>query len=73
MVWTPMRTKCNASFTLDRRLDKDGQPIVKNLPINMDFTFSGKRLRYYTGYRIDADKWIDIKKPDPQTGEIFHI
>jgi len=52
-----MRTKCNASFTLDRRLDKDGQPIVKNLPINMDFTFSGKRLRYYTGYRIDADKW----------------
>ena len=29
-----MRTKCSASFTLDRRLDKDGQPIVKNLPIN---------------------------------------
>ena len=68
-----MRTKCSTSFTLDRRLDKDGQPILKNLPINMDFTFSGKRLRYYTGYRIDADKWLDVKETDPQTGEIFHI
>ncbi len=68
-----MRTKCSTSFTLDRRLDKDGRPIVKNLPINMDFTFSGKRLRYYTGYRIDSDKWVDIKETDPVTGEVFHI
>ena len=68
-----MRTKCSTSFTLDRRLDKEGKPIVKNLPINMDFTFSGKRLRYFTGYRIDSDKWVDFKKADPDTGEVFHI
>lgn len=39
----------------------------------MDFTFGGKRLRFFTGYRIDADKWIDTKKTDPDTGELIHI
>lgn len=68
-----MRIKCNTKFTLDRRSDSTGTPIVTNLPINMDFTFEGKRLRFFTGYRIDADKWIDTKKTDPDTGEIIHI
>ena len=68
-----MKIKCNTRFTLDRRSDKDGNPIVHNLPINMDFTFSGKRLRFFTGYRIDADKWIDTKKEDPETGEVIHV
>ena len=68
-----MKIKCNTRFTLDRRSDKDGNPIVQNLPINMDFTFAGKRLRFFTGYRIDADKWIDTKKEDPETGEVIHV
>ena len=68
-----MKIKCNTRFTLDRRSDKDGNPIVQNLPINMDFTFAGKRLRFFTGYRIDADTWIDTKKEDPETGEVIHV
>jgi integrase len=66
--------KCNVNFILDRRRDKEtGKPIVENVPINMDFTFDGKRLRFFTGYRIDASKWIDSKKEDPASGEIIHI
>lgn len=68
-----MRIKCNTKFTLDRRSDGTGTPITTNLPINMDFSFEGKRLRFFTGYRIDADKWIDTKKTDPDTGEVIHI
>ena len=54
--------KCNVKFVLDRRRDKEtGKPIVENLPINMDFTFEGKRLRFFTGYRINSDKWDPVK------------
>lgn len=67
-------SKCNVNFVLDRRRDKESKaPIVENVPINMDFTFEGERLRFFTGYRIDVSKWIDAKKEDPTTGVIIHV
>lgn len=37
---------------MERRKDKIG-----DLPINADITFGGKRIWYYTGYRIAESKW----------------
>lgn len=55
-----MKIKYNLNFKLEQRRDKQsGTLIVKNVPINMELTYLGKRLYYYVGYRIDADKWID--------------
>ena len=53
-----MKIKCNANFRLETRYDKStGELISENVPIIMFFSFDGKQLRYYTGYRIDRDKW----------------
>lgn len=50
--------KFNTSFYLEKRNDKHtGELIIENVPINLFFTFDGKRLQYYTGYRIDFNKW----------------
>lgn len=51
--------KYNVRFRLEQRRDKSGNVIESNCPINADITFSGKRIFYFTGYRIDADKWTD--------------
>ncbi|WP_165026273.1 hypothetical protein [Dysgonomonas sp. ZJ279] len=56
-----MKLKYNVNFRLEKRNDKEtGEPITKNLPINLDFTYNGKRLMFFTGYRIDASKWTDF-------------
>ena len=53
-------------FQLEKRNEKqlslDGKPIpiIKNLPIQMVITFGGKRLKLFTGYRIDKSKWDEI-------------
>ena len=44
--------KHRVNFRLERRKDKIG-----DLPINADITFGGKRIWYYTGYRIAESKW----------------
>ena len=44
--------KHRVNFRLERRKDKTG-----DLPINADITFGGKRIWYYTGYRIAESKW----------------
>ncbi len=55
--------KFSVKFRLEQRRenpkDINSPLITKNLPINADITFNGKRLFYFTGHRIDADKWID--------------
>ena len=35
----------------------NGEPFTRNLQIWMTYNFDGKRLRYYTGKRIDLNKW----------------
>ena len=48
--------KHRVSFRLEKRKDKNGN-FPEELPINADITFSGKRIWYYSGYRIALAKW----------------
>ena len=56
------KNKFNVRFRLEQRKTEDGKVINENVPINADITFNGRRIFYFTGYRIDASKWIDEKK-----------
>lgn len=50
----------NLSFRLEQRKDKNtGELISKHVPILADISFSGKRIFFPIGYRIDNAKWID--------------
>lgn len=42
------------TFQLELRKDKNGNVVETNLPIQYVVTFKGQRIKYYTGYRIDA-------------------
>jgi integrase len=61
-----MLLKYTVNFYLEKRsnnrIDQNGSPAYPNAPILMFFTFEGKRLQYFTGYRIDSWKW----DPDSQ-------
>ena len=48
--------KHRVSFRLEKRKDKNGN-LPEELPINADITFGGKRIWYYSGYRIAIAKW----------------
>lgn len=55
-----MKIKCSVKFRLETRYqetDKGKELISNNVPIYLFFNFDGKQLRYYTGYRIDRNKW----------------
>jgi integrase len=54
--------KRSLSFFLEKRKGPDGDIIVTNVPIRMAVTFSGSRLMFYAGHRIDATKWDDKKQ-----------
>jgi len=47
----------NATPKLEKRKDKNGELIIKNVPVLIDFTFNGKRLWLSTGEHCDANKW----------------
>ncbi|SMO72309.1 site-specific integrase [Solitalea koreensis] len=47
----------SVKFYVEKRKDKNGILIVKNVPILLSFSFDGLRLNVYTGERIDTDKW----------------
>lgn len=51
-----MNIKRSTSFFLEKR-KKNGELITENVPIIMRVTFSGMRVDFTTGYRIDTDKW----------------
>ena len=52
--------KYKINFILEKRKEKDtGKLVTDNVPILMAVTFAGKRLWFYSGYRIDKSKWID--------------
>lgn len=56
--------KFGIKFRLEQRKDGKGDIIDIDVPILADITFNGKRIFYFTGYRIDAGKWVDQKTPD---------
>ncbi|MFI3294204.1 MAG: tyrosine-type recombinase/integrase [Rikenellaceae bacterium] len=56
-----MNIKRNITFQLESR-KKAGVAIVENVPIRMRVVFSGKRIDFTTGYRIDVAKWDDKKQ-----------
>ncbi len=49
--------KYNIKIVPEKRKNKSGEPIIKNVPIMADIRFGGKRMFYYTGFRIDVDKF----------------
>jgi integrase len=62
-------------FYLEKRKDKQtGELITTNVPILLFFSFHGQRLQYFTGDRIDADKWDStqqkVKRNYSETSEI---
>lgn len=57
--------KHNVNFKLERRKDGTGALIESNVPLFADITFSGDRLFYFTGYRIDASNWKQGNKKQP--------
>lgn len=56
---TMNKYKFRVSFRLEKRTDKTGNVATENVPILADVTFDKKRFFFYTGYRINADQWID--------------
>lgn len=52
-----MLIRCKVNFYPEKRKDKTGKLITENVPITLFFSFEGQRLMYFTGYRIDLDKW----------------
>ncbi len=49
--------KYNVIFAPEKRKDKQGDLIINNVPIFADIRFAGTRMFYFTGFRIDADKF----------------
>ena len=53
--------KHTLTFSPEKRKDKNGQLIQTNVPIFADIRFSGTRIFYFTGYRIDVN-WDNKEK-----------
>jgi integrase len=52
--------KHTINFLLEKRINKKtGELITKNVPINMKVHYAGNQFLFYTGYRIDPEKWSD--------------
>lgn len=47
-------------FYIEKRRDKQKRLIVDNVPIILNYSFSGKRLIYYTRERVDAENWDPV-------------
>lgn len=53
-----IKTLSDVRFFPEKRYNKeDGSLISNNVPIIAGFSYEGKRLIYYTGERIDLNKW----------------
>lgn len=46
-------------FYLEKRKDKDGNLVVKDVPILMFYSFGSGRLQYYTGQRVDSKNYLE--------------
>ena len=56
-----MNIKRNTIFTLESR-KKSGVLVTENVPIRMRVVYSGNRIDFSTGYRIDVSKWDENKQ-----------
>lgn len=56
-----MNIKRNILFSLEKR-KKDGKPVVENVPIRMRVIYNNQRIKFTTGYRIDAAKWDEDRR-----------
>jgi hypothetical protein len=54
--------KHNVKFFTESRKDKNGIVMTENVPLFAAITFGGDRLFYFTGYRIDRDKFDKEKQ-----------
>ncbi|MCF8374203.1 MAG: site-specific integrase [Bacteroidales bacterium] len=54
--------KYNIKIALEQRKDKSGEIKTEKVPILVHITFSGDRELYFTGFRIDVDKFDPIKQ-----------
>lgn len=64
-----------AKFYLEKRKDKrTGELITLHVPIFLFYSFKGKRLQYFTGYRVDAALWdeknMKVKKNSIDAADI---
>lgn len=57
--------KYNVTFKLEKRKDNEGAIIENNVPLFADITYSGTRMFYFTGFRIDASNWKQGDKKHP--------
>jgi integrase len=48
--------KYNIKYTQEKRY-KDGKLIIKDVPINAQITYNSLRIVYFTGFRVDYDKF----------------
>lgn len=61
-----MYIKRSIQFFIEKR-KKGGVVVTDNVPIRMRILFSGKRIEFTSGHRIDAEKW-DAKKQRVRNG-----
>jgi integrase len=52
-----MNIKRNISFSIEKRGTK-----TSNVPIRLTLTYSGNRITFYSGHRIDVNKWDSAKQ-----------
>ncbi|MGA2408697.1 MAG: phage integrase SAM-like domain-containing protein [Bacteroidales bacterium] len=57
-----MRIKCKVNFYPEKRKNSFGRLTTENVPVFLFFSYSGMRMVYYTGYRIDIDKWDPVSQ-----------
>lgn len=56
-----MIIKRNITFSIEKR-KKDGILVTENVPIRARVVYNGGRIELFSGYRIDASKWDEIKE-----------
>ena len=56
------------NYYLEKRKDKEGNIIEKNVPILFSFCFDGNRLKSTVGERIDKNRW-DVKNERVKSGK----
>jgi integrase len=49
-------------YYLEKRKDKEGEIITKNVPIIYSFSFDGYRIKTFSGERIDSTLWDNVKQ-----------
>jgi len=57
-----MILKYNIKFRLEQRKDKNGNYIIDNVNILVDFTFNSQRIKTPIGYRINSFQWDNEKQ-----------